>query len=117
MAARGLRIGDAEREVPLKDQEKRTLRFPVEARAMPGVQTVTVKVAGNGINITRVFGLAVRPPTPQLQFTKRYSVKPGESVEIQDAALSGPLSRIRRSLTSCYRTNLRSTSEAPCRIC
>src|SRR5262249_22676923 len=38
----GLRIQEAERELPLKDQEKRTLRFPMEARSMPGVQTVTV---------------------------------------------------------------------------
>ena len=85
----GLRIHDAERELSLKDQEKRTLRFPVEARAMPGVQAVSVKVAGNGINIERTFGLAIRPPTPQLQFTKRYTVKAGDTVDIQDAALSG----------------------------
>jgi uncharacterized protein YfaS (alpha-2-macroglobulin family) len=84
-----LRIQDVERDVSLKDQEKRTLRFPVEARPMPGVQSVTVKVAGNGVNIQRVFGLAVRAPTPQLQFTKRFSVKPGEGIDIQDAALSG----------------------------
>ena len=42
----GLRIQDADRELPLKDQEKRTLRFSIEARTMPGVQTITVKVAG-----------------------------------------------------------------------
>jgi uncharacterized protein YfaS (alpha-2-macroglobulin family) len=85
----GLRIQDAERDLPLKDQEKRTLRFRVEARAIPGVQTVTVRVTGNGIQVERAFGLAVRPPTPQLQFTKRYTVRPGDSVEIQDAAISG----------------------------
>ena len=84
-----LRIQDAERDLPLKDQEKRTLRFPVEARPFPGVHTVTVKVAGQGLQVERTFALAVRAPTPQLQFTKRYSVKPGDTIEIQDVALSG----------------------------
>src|SRR6185503_6267500 len=84
-----LRIQDSERGLTLKDQEKRTLRFPVEARSVPGVETVTVKVAGNGLNVERTFGLAIKPPTPQLQFTKRYSVKAGDTVEIQDAGLSG----------------------------
>ena len=85
----GLRVSDAERELSLKDQEKRTLRFPIEARPIPGVHNVTVKVSGNGIAVERVFPLAVRPPTPQTQVTKRYSVKAGESVDIQDASLSG----------------------------
>jgi uncharacterized protein YfaS (alpha-2-macroglobulin family) len=85
----GLRIQDAERTQALKDQEKRTLRFPIEARAVPGVETITVKVAGKDINLERTFGLAIRPPTPQVQFTKRYTIKGGDSVDIQDAALSG----------------------------
>ncbi len=84
-----LRIQDADRDLTLKDQEKRTLRFPVEARSIPGVHTVTVKVAGNQVHIDRTFALAVRAPTPQLQFTKRYSVKPGDTLEIQDTSLSG----------------------------
>src|SRR5205823_11126369 len=84
-----LRIQDADRDLSLKDQEKRTLRFPVEARPMPGVHTVSVKVSGNGLNIERSFPLAVRPPTPQLQFTKRYVIKGGDSQDIQDATLSG----------------------------
>jgi uncharacterized protein YfaS (alpha-2-macroglobulin family) len=84
-----LRLQDAERDLSLKDQEKRTLRFPVEARSAPGVQTVTVKVAGNETHIERTFPLAVRPPTPQLQFTRRYSIKPGDTLDIQDVQLSG----------------------------
>jgi uncharacterized protein YfaS (alpha-2-macroglobulin family) len=88
-AGEGLRIQDAERTQTLKDQEKRTLRFPIEARTVPGVESISVKVAGSGINIQRTFGLAIKPPTPQVQFTKRYSIKPGDSVEIQDASLSG----------------------------
>ena len=88
-AGQALRIQDAERELSLKDQEKRTLRFPVEARTMPGVHAVTVKVGGKELNIERTFAISIRPPTPQVQFTRRYSVKAGDAVEIQDAALSG----------------------------
>jgi uncharacterized protein YfaS (alpha-2-macroglobulin family) len=84
-----LRFQDAERDLSLKDQEKRTLRFPVEARSIAGVHTVTVKVAGNQVHVDRTFALAVRAPTPQLQFTKRYSVKPGDTLDIQDTSLSG----------------------------
>jgi alpha-2-macroglobulin len=89
VAAEGLRISDSERDLALKDQEKRTLRFPVEAGPISGVHNVTVKVNGNGLAVQRVFPLAVRPPTPQTQVTKRYSVKSGESLDIQDASLSG----------------------------
>jgi uncharacterized protein YfaS (alpha-2-macroglobulin family) len=85
----GIRVQEAERTLSLKDQEKQTLRFPIEARSVPGVHTLTVHVGGSGINQMRTFPLAVRAPTPQLQFTRRYTVKPGESVEIQDANLSG----------------------------
>jgi len=85
----GLRIQDTERELSLKNQEKQILRFPVEARNTPGVQSVSVKVTGAGLNIERTFGLDVRPATPQLQFTKRYTVRAGDSVDIQDATLSG----------------------------
>src|SRR5262252_7419256 len=88
-SGQGLRIQDSDRELSLRDQEKRTLRFNVEARSIPGVQSVMVKVAGRGLSIERIFGLAIRPPTPQVQFTKRYAVKPADAVEIQDAALSG----------------------------
>jgi uncharacterized protein YfaS (alpha-2-macroglobulin family) len=84
-----VRIQDPDRDVSLKDQEKRTLRFPVEARSIPGVHAVTVKVAGTSVHSDRTFGLAVRAPTPQVEFTKRYTVKPGDNLDIQDAGLSG----------------------------
>src|SRR6266516_683330 len=62
-AGQALRIQVAERELSLKDQEKRTLRFPVEARTMPGVHAVTVKVGGKELNIERTFAISIRPPT------------------------------------------------------
>jgi uncharacterized protein YfaS (alpha-2-macroglobulin family) len=85
----GITVQEAERSLSLKNQEKRTLRFPVEARAMPGLHTVTVKVAGEQLKLERSFPLQVQAPTPQQQFTRRFSVKPGETLDIRDADLSG----------------------------
>ncbi|RJF97901.1 alpha-2-macroglobulin family protein [Noviherbaspirillum saxi] len=85
----GISVQEAERTLTLKDQEKRTLRFPVDARAVPGLHTVAVKVSGEQIKLERSFPLMVQAPTPQQQFTQRYSIKPGESLDIKDAELSG----------------------------
>src|SRR3989441_5707501 len=88
-AGQALRIQDAERELSLKDPEKRTLRFPVEARTRPGVHAVTVKVGGRELNIERPFTISIGPPTHPARVPRRSSVKSGDAVEIQDAALSG----------------------------
>jgi hypothetical protein len=85
----GVSLRDGERTVTLKDQEKRTLRFPVEARSVPGLHTVSVKIAGDQIKLERSFPLMVQAATSQQQFTRRYSLKPGESLDIKDADLSG----------------------------
>jgi uncharacterized protein YfaS (alpha-2-macroglobulin family) len=85
----GVHMQEAQRTVSLKDQEKRTLRFPVEARAIPGLHTVTVNVSGEEIKLERTFPLMVQAPTPQQQFTRRYSIKPGESLDVKDGDLSG----------------------------
>lgn len=84
-----LQLHEAERTVVLKDQEKRTLRFPVEARSTPGLHTIALKVSGEQLKLERSFVLQVQAPTPQQHFTRRYSVKPGETLEIRDAELSG----------------------------
>ncbi len=84
-----LQFKEGERTLTLKDQEKRILRFPLEARAQPGLHTIAVKVSGEKLRLERSFALQVQAPTPQQQFTRRYSVKPGESLEIRDAELSG----------------------------
>ncbi|NEX60667.1 alpha-2-macroglobulin family protein [Noviherbaspirillum galbum] len=85
----GLAFQDAERSLTLKDQQKQTLRFPVEAKGVPGLHTVTVKVNGEQIKLERVFGLTVQAPTPQQQISRRFSIKPGETLDIRDAELSG----------------------------
>ncbi len=88
-AGSALQFKEGERTLTLKDQEKRVLRFPVEARAQPGLHTITLKVNGERLKLERSFALQVQAPTPQQQFARRYSVKPGETLEIRDADLSG----------------------------
>ena len=92
-SADGLKIGNAERELSLKDQQKQTLRFPLEAGTAFGLTEVKVKVAGvgGGLGLERSFGLQVQAATPHQQFLKRFTVAPGETVEVRDAELSGLL--------------------------
>jgi len=85
----GLQIENSERSLMLKNQEKQTLRFSVVAGFIPGVHTVTAKVSGANIKVERSFPLAVRPPTPQVTFARRYAIKAGDTIDIQDANLSG----------------------------
>jgi uncharacterized protein YfaS (alpha-2-macroglobulin family) len=87
--AEGLEVRDGERSLRLKDQEKQTLRFPVEAGFAPGAPVITVKVTGQRLNIERTFPVAVQPSTPQQHFSTRYSIKAGETLDIQNANLSG----------------------------
>jgi uncharacterized protein YfaS (alpha-2-macroglobulin family) len=88
-ADQGLKIQNAERSADIKDQQKATLRFPVEAGTAFGLSEVKVNIAGPGIKLERSFALQVQAPTPQQQVLRRYTVAPGESVELKDAELSG----------------------------
>lgn len=84
-----LKLGEAERSLSLKDQEKRTLRFPVEARAQTGLQNISLNINGSNLKIARNFALAVQAGTPQAEITRRLSVKPGDSLDIRDAEFGG----------------------------
>ena len=85
----GLRILDAQRNVTLPDQQKVTLRFPVEAANAFGLVNIVVKVDGKDIQLQRNFPLMVQSATPQQQFTKRFSIEPGATLDIRDGELSG----------------------------
>ncbi len=84
-----LKLTEAERSLSLKDQQKQTLRFPIEAKPVPGLHTITVNITGSGIKMERSFALTVQAPTPQTQITKRFTVKAGESLDIKEADLAG----------------------------
>lgn len=86
---KGLKIAEGDRTVTLKDQQKTTLRFPLEARGALGVQEIALKISGKNVKIERHFPLMVQAPTQQQQLKKRYLIKPNDSLEISDADLSG----------------------------
>ncbi len=86
----GLKIHNADRELELKDQQKQTLRFPLEAGQAFGLTEVRVHVTGaDGLKLERSFGLQVQAATPQQQVRKLLTVAPGETAEIREADLGG----------------------------
>ncbi|MCG2576528.1 alpha-2-macroglobulin family protein [Dechloromonas sp. XY25] len=86
----GLKIQNAEREIDLKDQQKQTLRFGVEAGNAFGLADVRVAVSSAaGLKLERSFGLQVQAATPQQQILKLLAVGPGESVDIKEVELGG----------------------------
>ncbi|MCL2523607.1 MAG: alpha-2-macroglobulin family protein [Betaproteobacteria bacterium] len=90
--ADGLKIHNAEREVELKDEQKKTLRFALEAGQAIGLTDVRVHVAGSGgsaLKLERSFGLQVQAATPQRHTLKSLAVAPGETLEIREADLDG----------------------------
>lgn len=88
----GLKIANADQDIAIKDQKKHTLRFPVEAGSAFGLADVRVQVSSSGgIKLERRFGLQVQAATPLQTVNKRYTIAPGESLEIKDAELSGLL--------------------------
>jgi len=105
--ADGLNIQNPERDLRLKDQQKQTLRFPIEAGNAFGLTEVKVLVTGSDdIRLERGFGLQVQAATPQQQVLKRLGVGPGETVEIKDAELAG-------FLRSTVQTHLTISDKAP----
>jgi hypothetical protein len=90
--ADGLKIQNAERELALADQQKQTLRFPLEAGNALGLADVRVLVSSSdGLRLERSFGLQVQAATPQQQSLRLLTVAPGDSIEVRDAELGGLL--------------------------
>lgn len=86
----GLKVANAERELELKDQQKQTLRFAVEAGSAFGLTDVRVAVSSaSGLKLERSFGLQVQAATPQQQVMKLLVVGPGESIDIKESELGG----------------------------
>ena len=85
----GLRIQEPQRTLALKDQQKTTLRFAVEAGSAFGLAGVKLRAEGQDLKLERDFVLQVQAPTPQQQAIRRFQVKPGETLEIKDAELAG----------------------------
>jgi uncharacterized protein YfaS (alpha-2-macroglobulin family) len=85
----GLRVADGRRSVTLKDQQKTTLRFAVEAGSAFGLSTLKLNVDGQDLKIERSFPLMVQAATPQQQIVKRYVIASGKNLDIRDTELGG----------------------------
>ncbi|MDR1890391.1 MAG: alpha-2-macroglobulin family protein [Zoogloeaceae bacterium] len=86
----GLKIGEPKRKLSLKDQQKVTLRFPLEAGHAFGLVPVSVKVSG-GVTLNREFALQVQSATPRQKIVYRYTLAPGDSVDLRNADFSSLL--------------------------
>jgi uncharacterized protein YfaS (alpha-2-macroglobulin family) len=91
LPAEGLRIADANRRIALADQEKTTLRFPVETGRAFGLTEVRVRIAAETIRLERQFALEIVAPTPRQQTRRHFSLAPGESIGIREPELNGYL--------------------------
>ncbi|MCL2021659.1 MAG: alpha-2-macroglobulin family protein [Betaproteobacteria bacterium] len=86
----GLKINNAARTLELKAEEKRTLRFSLEAGQAFGLTEVRVNVTSSaGLKLERGFGLQVQAATPQQQVLRLLTVAPGETINIREADLGG----------------------------
>lgn len=85
----GLVIKGAEHNLRLKDQQKRILRIPLEAGTAMGLTDVQVHIESPLMKLERSFGLQVQAPTPRQNVLKRYTINPGDTLEVKDADLGG----------------------------
>lgn len=85
----GLRIQNASSSLTLADQRRQTLRFPVEAGSAFGLAGVQVNVSGGPIKLSRQFALQVQAATPRQQISRRFTVAPGETLQLKDADTGG----------------------------
>ena len=85
----GLVIKNGEQKLTLKDQQKRILRIPLEAGTAIGLTEVQVKIESPLMKLDRTFPLQVQAPTPRQTVLKRFTVNPGETLEVKEADLSG----------------------------
>ena len=85
----GLRIQNASSSLTLADQRRQTLRFPVEAGSAFGLASVQVNVSGGPIRLQRQFALQVQAPTPRQQVSRRFTLAPGETLQLKDADTGG----------------------------
>ncbi|WP_291854172.1 MG2 domain-containing protein [Accumulibacter sp.] len=87
----GLSIKGGEHQFTLRDQQKRSLRIPIEAGSAIGLTEIQVRVDSPRRKIERSFPLLVQAPTPRQSAVRRLVIGAGESVELREADLGGLL--------------------------
>ena len=60
-------------KVTLKDKEKTTLFFEIEGDKAFGVGNINIDVNSSSVAISKNWQLAVKPPYPNIEFTKKYT--------------------------------------------
>jgi hypothetical protein len=89
-AASPVRIADGERRVTLKDKQRSTLRFAVEATEAYGLGLLKLQVTGAGstpIRIVRESALQVQPPAPLEREVRRFRLEPNATINLESAWL------------------------------
>lgn len=74
----GLLIRDDEQQFSLKDQQKRTLRIPIESGSAIGLTEVKVSVDSPRVRIRRRFPLQVQAPTPRQSVLTDWRSRPAK---------------------------------------
>ncbi len=84
----GLKFGTPERKLTLKNEEKQTLRFPIETGGSFGLNAVTILVEGKAAKVTRDFVLQVQAPTPYQTVRRIANLAPNESLQLNEQEIS-----------------------------
>ncbi|MGQ3675206.1 alpha-2-macroglobulin family protein [Xanthobacter sp. TB0139] len=77
-------------ELMLKAGERRSLRLPLEGRAI-GPGRIDVHLSGQGVEVARSFALDIRAPWPDLSRRMVRTLEPGESVTVSSTLLNDVL--------------------------
>jgi alpha-2-macroglobulin len=84
-----LTLSDGERSLDLADGEKKTLRFPVTAADAFATAGITLRVKGDGLQLTRHWKLDVRPAYPGETRRMNAVIDPHGSFAVDKALLDG----------------------------
>jgi alpha-2-macroglobulin len=80
-----VRVRDNERSLTLTNQQRSTLRFPVEATDAYGLGRLQLSVEGEGVKLRREAFLQVQPPIPTEREVHRVKLDPGATFKIDPA--------------------------------
>ncbi|HET7867031.1 MAG TPA: MG2 domain-containing protein, partial [Burkholderiaceae bacterium] len=80
-----VRVRDNERSLTLANQQRSTLRFPVEATDAYGLGRLQLSVEGEGVKLRREAFLQVQPPIPAEREVHRVKLDAGATLKIDPA--------------------------------
>lgn len=84
-ASTPLGLDPVTRTVPLHNQEKTTLTFPIRGEEAFGVGDIRIKVKGEDVDLERHWELGVRPAYPGLREVKQVKLNDGDTLTLDPA--------------------------------